>query len=227
MCMKENQIDYPDIKARLQFCENFDHEAKILKGWQQALTNIHGNNSLIVPGVFVDSHLDWENADQKQTFMEQAEILLQEIRSRQGITCDADCIQRMQISVRTVQKQPKILGILDNVRVEEGTTLELVCELFYGFDKSVDENIQLYWIHNHSTIQNNTVSNIEISRRDLHDITKRTTLIRRDVPMTVSGMYQCRYGVSSADPISVPKIVTVFQILIGKDPIVPNNSYCF
>ena len=96
-------------------------------------------------------------------------------------------------------------------------TLELVCELFYRFDKSVDENTQLNWIHNHSTIQNNNVSNIEISRRDLHDITKRTTLIRKDVPMTVSGMYQCRYGSSSADPISMPKIVTVFQILIGKE----------
>ena len=215
--MNDNKNDYPDIKARRQFCENSDYEAKILKGWQQALTDIHGNNDLTVPGVFVDSHLNWENLNERQTFMEQAQILLKEIKSRQGITCDTDCIQRMEISVRSVQKQPKILGILDTVRVEEGTTLELVCEMFFGFDKSVDENTQLNWIHNQTIIQNNSVSNIEISRRDLHDITKITTLIRKDVLMTVSGMYKCGYGLSSADPTSMSKIVTVFQVLIGED----------
>ena len=58
---------------RCQFCENSDYEAKILKGLQQALADIHGNNNLTIPAVFVDSHLDWENANEKQTFMEQAQ----------------------------------------------------------------------------------------------------------------------------------------------------------
>ena len=53
------------------------------------------------------------------------------------------------------------------------------------------------------------VSNIEISRSDLHNITKRTTMISTDVLMTDSGTYECRYGSSLADPISMPKIVTV------------------
>ena len=56
-------------------------------------------------------------------------------------------------------------------------------------------------------------SNIEISRSDLHDITKRTTMISTDVFITDSGTYECRYGSSLADPISMPKIVTV---LAGK-----------
>ena len=56
-------------------------------------------------------------------------------------------------------------------------------------------------------------SNIEISRSDLHDITKRTTMISTDVLITDSGTYECRYGSSLADPISMPKIVTV---LAGK-----------
>jgi hypothetical protein len=56
-------------------------------------------------------------------------------------------------------------------------------------------------------------SNIEISRSDLHDITKRTTMISTDVFITDSGTYECRYGSSLADPISMPMIVTV---LAGK-----------
>ena len=212
-CIIENISDYPDINERRQFCMNFDNEARILTDWQQALTNFHGNNSLTIPGVFVDSHLNWEKTNEKQIFMEQTQILLQEIRSRQGITCDADCIQRTEISVRAVQKLPKILGIHDNITVEEGTALELVCEMFYGFDRSVDPNTQLNWIHNHTTIQHVPDSDIEIIRSDLHNITKRTTLIRRNVLMTDSGTYECRYGSSSAEPISMPKIVTV---LAGK-----------
>ena len=152
-CITENRSDYPDMDELRQVCMNIDNEARILKDWQQALTDFNGNTSLTIPGVFVDSHLNWENTNEKQIFMEQTHILLNEIRSRQGITCDADCIQRMEISVRTTQKQPKILGIHDNITVEEGTALELVCEMFYGFERSVDPNTQLNWIHNHTTIQ--------------------------------------------------------------------------
>ena len=209
-CITENRPNLTDINERRKFCMNFDNEARLLTDWQQALTNIHGNNSLTIPGVFVDSHLNWTNTNEKQIFMEQTQILLKEIRSRQGITCDADCKQRTEISVRAVQKQPKILGIHDNISVEEDTALELVCEMFYGFDRSVDPNTQLNWIHNHTTIQHDPDSNI--SRSDLHDITTRTTLIRTDALMTDSGTYECRYG-SSAEPISMPKIVTV---LAGK-----------
>ena len=165
-CITENRSDYPDNDELRQFCMNFDNEARILTEWQQALTDFHGNNSLTIPGVFVDSHLIWENINEKQIFMEQTQILLKEIRSRQGITCDTDCIQRMEISVRTTQKLPKILGIHDNITVEEGTVLELVCEMFYGFDRSVDPNTQLNWIHNHTTIQHDPDSSHHIDLRN-------------------------------------------------------------
>ena len=165
-CITENRSDYPDVDELRQVCMNIDNEARILKDWQQALTDFHGNTSLTIPGVFVDSHLNWENTNEKQIFMEQTQILLKEIRSRQGITCDTDCIQRMEISVRTTQKQPKILGIHDSVTVDEGTALELVCEMFYGFDRSVDPSTQLNWIHNHTTIQHDPDSSRHIDLRN-------------------------------------------------------------
>ena len=68
-----------------QLCMNIDNEARILKDWQQALTDFHGNTSLTIPGVFVDSHLNWENTNEKQIFLEQTQILLNEIRSRQAV----------------------------------------------------------------------------------------------------------------------------------------------
>ena len=68
-----------------RICMNVDNEARILKDWQQALTDFHGNTSLTIPGVFVDSHLNWENTNEKQIFLEQTQILLNEIKSRQAV----------------------------------------------------------------------------------------------------------------------------------------------
>jgi hypothetical protein len=176
--MTENRNDYPDNNALHQFCKNYDYEAKILTDWQKALADIHGKNSLTIPGVFVDSHVDWENTNEKQKFMKQAQTLLKEIRSRQEITCDTDCIQRMEISVAAIKKAPKILGPDDTITVEEGTKkMKLVCEMFFGFEKSFDNNTQLNWIRNHRKIQDDPGSNIEITRSERHGISKRTTLI--------------------------------------------------
>ena len=72
----------------------------------------------------------------------------------------------MEISVRTTQKLPKILGIHDDITVEEGTALELVCEMFYGFDRSIDPSTQLNWIHNHTTIQLDPDSSHHIDLRN-------------------------------------------------------------
>ena len=106
-CMKQNKDDYSDENSLRQFCKSFDYEEKILTGWQKALKDFSGKSDLNVPGVFVHSHLDWDNEYEEEMFFNQSSILLQEIRKRPGMSCDTDCLQRMEVSVRNEEKRPK------------------------------------------------------------------------------------------------------------------------
>merc|ERR1711956_99071 len=121
-------------------------------------------------------------------------ILVEEMKKRPGISCDSECIERMELSVRSEEKHPKILGVDDHVYVEEGTALELICNMYLGLDKSFEENTLLNWIHNGSTLQNNPSSKDYISRTNLHDITKATNLTRTEMPLDGAGAYECRFG---------------------------------
>ena len=216
-CRKEYKKVHPNStkQQRVEFCDVKDIEAEKLQEWQQTLSDFAGINDLKIPGVFVDSHLEWDNSYEVQMFFNQSEILLEEMKKRPGIFCDSECIERMELSVRSEEKHPKILGVDDHVHVEEGTALELICNMYLGLDKSFDEITLLNWIHNSSTLQNNPSSKDYISRTNLHDITKATNLTRTEMPLDGAGTYECRFGTSSNDPISEKKMVTVYQVFVG------------
>ena len=216
-CRTEYKHWHPNStkQQREEFCNEKDMEADKLREWQQELSDFAGINDLKIPGVFVDAHLDWDNSYEVQMFFNQSEILLEEMKKRPSISCDSECIERMELSVRSEEKHPKILGVDDHVHVEEGTALELICNMYLGLDKSFDENTLLNWIHNSSTLQNNPSSKDYISRSNLHDITKATNLTRTEMPLDGAGTYECRFGTSSNDPISDKKMVTVYQVFVG------------
>jgi GTPase SAR1 family protein len=210
-CMNENSIKYPDNFR--QFCENFDNEEKILKEWQKSLRDFHGINDLNIPGVFVHSHTKWHNDYEVQMFNDQSEILLQEIRNRPGITCNSECIERMEISVRNSEKRPKILGMKHEF--EDFGQILLLCNKYHGFDAAIDHSAQLNWIHNGMTIQNDPDLNIFVSRSNLHDITMVTNLTITDIDPSVGGTYECRYGTSIPQVVSDPITLKVVQKFVG------------
>ena len=193
--MRENKESYPDINSRHQFCETFDYEDKIRKEWQKSLKRIHSISDLDIPSVFVNSHSNWNNDYEVQMFLNQSQILLEEIKKRPGLTCDSECVERMEISVRNEEKKPKILGI--DFEFDDYTELKLVCNMFHGFDKAIYSNAELNWIHNGITIQNNPDLKISVHKDELHDITMVTNLTRTDIDPSVGGTYECRYGTST------------------------------
>ena len=212
-CKKKYKNDHPNITLLTQYCENFDYEKNIIEDWQTALQNFTGIDDLKIPGVFVDSHMNWDNDDEKQMFFNQSQILLNEIISRPGLTCNSDCTQRMEISVRSSVKKPKILGQYDLIKIEEGTALKLKCNMFYGFDQSFDQNSFLSWVQNGESLKNDSSTTIQTS--DLSEVTKETILVVNSTTLSDSGSYTCHLNSSSRHSISDPKKVEIFQIFVG------------
>ena len=63
-----------------QFCDEKDIEADKLQEWQQTLSDFVGIDDLKIPGVFVDSHLEWNNPYEVEMFFNQSKILLEEMK---------------------------------------------------------------------------------------------------------------------------------------------------
>ena len=212
-CRKEKKSEYPNKTERKRFCEEFDYEKDILGKWQQALKDFHGDTNLTIPGVFVDSHLNWDNEQETNMFFNQTETLFQAITSRSYVSCDSSCLERMKLSVRAESLAPEILHD-ENVEIEQGSTLNLECNLFYGFENSLSQKSQLNWLHNGSTIQN-LPPDIKVERVDRTGTVKKAWLTKPNATMTDSGSYRCRFGFSSDDPISQPTKVKLYQVFVG------------
>ena len=60
----------------VKYCKGKNYEQDILNDWQLELKEIHGKDDLKIPGVFVDSHFNWNDVSQKQIFFNQSKIFL-------------------------------------------------------------------------------------------------------------------------------------------------------
>ena len=186
-CIKERKSAFNEnIEETKKYCQEFNFEEEKVKEWEAGYEEFLSINQTI-PYAFPHPVFDFNNAEERKIFFENAEKIYKESAKMSVLACEAACQNRLEIALKNEEELPVIIG-REVQRFDAGTELYLKCHLYLGLTKSSEK--ELNWMANTSSIEI-TGKRIRIDEKIVSDVIKESVLTISNITFADSGMYTC------------------------------------
>ena len=186
-CIKERKSAFNEnIEETKKYCQDFNFEEEKVKEWEAGYKEFLSINQTI-PYAFPHPVFDFNNAEERKIFFENAEKIYKESSKMSVLACEAACQNRLEIALKNEEELPVIIG-REVQRFDAGTELYLKCHLYLGLTKLSEK--ELNWMANTSSIEI-TGKRIRIDEKIVSDVIKESVLTISNITFADSGMYTC------------------------------------
>ena len=188
-CIKERKADFEeDIKETRNHCDKVDFEEEKVNEWEDGYEKFLSIRQPI-PHSFPHPVFDYNKKDEKDIFFKYAKKIYKESSKMSVLSCEEECLKRLEIALKNVEKLPVIIG-QEFQKIDAGEVLYLKCHLYLGLANSTEK--ELKWRHNSTLIEmDKTDERKRIKNKIVSDVIKESGLTISNASFDDSGVYIC------------------------------------